>query len=88
MVRSRPIGSSGFCSPSPRGSRARNLEPSSVAISIDAVVRLPTQASSTVNSTFTWSPSRETFCTRPASTPATVTRSLACRPAASGNSAV
>ncbi len=87
FVRSLVMTSSESCSASPRGSSARNFEPSSVRISIEPVVRLPIQASVTLNVTRTWSRSSSTLLIRPTSTPATVTWSSACSPAASLNSA-
>ena len=86
-VRASGIVVAGSSGAPPCGSSARYFAPSSVRIWMDALVWSPTQASLTLNATRTWSPSSVTDPTRPASTPAIVTMSPACRPAASVKSA-
>ncbi len=83
-VRSTGITAPSSSCPSPAGSRARNIAPRRVLTLIAAPVVDPKSTSfSTVNSTFTWSPSSPTDCTLPTRTPATRTSSLALSPPAS-----
>jgi len=74
--------------PEPSGSRARYLSPRTVLMAMAAVVRSPSQASSTSKVTFTLAPSSATPVTLPTLTPAMRTSSPSPSPAASEKSAL
>jgi hypothetical protein len=87
-VRSRGMPVPGFSAFSPCGSSDRYFCPSSVLILIAALVRSPSQASLTLNDTFTDAPSSSMSLTLPTLTPAIRTSLSFCSPDASLNSAL